>query len=466
MCLWIALWFASGIIMMYVEYPELTEVERLAMQEAIATDAIMLDVAEAVLRAGPETEFDSIRLSQVLGRPAYQFTGSSGARTTVFADTGELLRDLQQEQAIFVAEHSGFAAAGSKATHAGLLDMDQWTVTSVLDPERPLHKVQINDAAGTVVYVSAGSGQVVRDTARTERFWNWLGSTIHWIYPWQLRRNVSLWTNILIYLSLAGVVTVVSGGIIGFMRLRVKQPWRGSSVTPYRGFNKWHHLIGLCSLVFVSTFMFSGLMSMYPWGIFDNATSVEEQTARYTEAGLPQFAAFPTLGQVAEPGELKEVEWKQLGGEPYLVLVRSADSKEVIFAGGESGADALQSRIEAALPALQPAATLLESTVVQSYDNYYYSHHNRYRPLPALRVVFNDAEQSWYYIDLNTGTVVQRLTSTDRVARWLYNGLHSLDFALLFQHRPLWDLVVILLCLCGFAFALTCVVLGWRRLVR
>ena len=31
MCLLIALWFASGVIMMYVEYPELTEEERLAM---------------------------------------------------------------------------------------------------------------------------------------------------------------------------------------------------------------------------------------------------------------------------------------------------------------------------------------------------------------------------------------------------------------------------------------------------
>jgi hypothetical protein len=59
---------------------------------------------------------------------------------------------------------------------------------------------------------------------------------------------------------------------------------------------------------------------------------------------------------------------------------------------------------------------------------------------------------------------VQRLTHTDRVARWLYNGMHSLDFTLLFQHRPLWDFGVILLCILGFAFSVTSVVLGWRRL--
>jgi hypothetical protein len=35
--------------------------------------------------------------------------------------------------------------------------------------------------------------------------------------------------------------------------------------------------------------------------------------------------------------------------------------------------------------------------------------------------------------------------------RWLYRGLHSLDFPWLYNHRPAWDIVVITLMLAGAA---------------
>ena len=69
------------------------------------------------------------------------------------------------------------------------------------------------------------------------------------------------------------------------------------------------------------------------------------------------------------------------------------------------------------------------------YDDYYYSRHNRYRPLPAYRVTFDDAESTWFYVDWTTGAVVLRYTTAARVQRWLYNGLHSLDFSFLTAPR-------------------------------
>lgn len=465
MCLFIALWFATGVIMMYVEYPELTEEERLATQEPLAFSAITLDVSAAEARTQSLQAFSRVRLSQVLGRPAYQFFAADGRPTTVFADNGELLQGLSVEQALLAALHSGFTPSTSQPSYEALVDVDQWTVTSSLNPARPLHKVALNDEAGTVLYISDVSGQPLRDTARTERFWNWLGSTIHWIYPWQLRQHADLWADILTYLSLVGVVSVCTGGIIGFIRLRVNRRYRDNAVTPYKGFNKWHHLLGLGSLLFVSTFMFSGLMSMLPWGLFDNQTDVGEQITRYSGGDFNELDRFPVLTTIADTRDIKEVEWQLTGGTPLLVLSRSASDKQVFAATGPLEAAQLRTLIEAAVPALQPTANVLGSKVVSSYDNYYYSHHNRYRPLPALHVEFDDAESSWYDIDLSTGTVIQRLTHTDRVARWLYNGMHSLDFTLLFQHRPIWDVTIILLCIFGFCFAVTSVVIGWRRLV-
>ena len=47
----------------------------------------------------------------------------------------------------------------------------------------------MHDNAATWLYVSSGTGQVVRDVTRKERVWNWLGANLHWIYPVQLRKH-------------------------------------------------------------------------------------------------------------------------------------------------------------------------------------------------------------------------------------------------------------------------------------
>ena len=50
--------------------------------------------------------------------------------------------------------------------------------------------------------------------------------------------------------------------------------------------------------------------------------------------------------------------------------------------------------------------------------------------------------------------------------RWLYHGLHSLDFPWLYNYRPLWDIVVITFMVGGTALCVTSLVLAWRVLGR
>ena len=53
-----------------------------------------------------------------------------------------------------------------------------------------------------------------------------------------------------------------------------------------------------------------------------------------------------------------------------------------------------------------------------------------------------------------------------RVERWLYNGLHSLDFAFWYNRRPLWDVAMIVLLLGGLTTSSLGLFLGIRRLRR
>jgi len=88
------------------------------------------------------------------------------------------------------------------------------------------------------------------------------------------------------------------------------------------------------------------------------------------------------------------------------------------------------------------------------------------RSLPVLRVRSNDAYSTWIYLDPARGGIVQRSVSITRLRRWLYQGLHSLDFPVLYYKRPLWDVVVIVLSLGGTVLSVTTLLPAWRRLKR
>ena len=54
---------------------------------------------------------------------------------------------------------------------------------------------------------------------------------------------------------------------------------------------------------------------------------------------------------------------------------------------------------------------------------------------------------------------------TGSLERWLYNGLHSLDFGYLYK-RPLWDIVMLVLLVGGLTSSTIGLCLGFKRVVR
>ena len=87
------------------------------------------------------------------------------------------------------------------------------------------------------------------------------------------------------------------------------------------------------------------------------------------------------------------------------------------------------------------------------------------RPLPVLRVKFDDREETWLYVDPETSQIAGLTHRFGRVERWLYNGLHSLDFAFWYDKRPLWDIGMIALLMGGLVTSALGLFVGVRRLV-
>jgi hypothetical protein len=103
--------------------------------------------------------------------------------------------------------------------------------------------------------------------------------------------------------------------------------------------------------------------------------------------------------------------------------------------------------------------------MLTEYDSYYYSRAGQ-APLPVLRVKFDDAASSWVYIDPKMSQVLAVIDESGRVERWLYNGLHSLDFGFWYDKRPLWDIGMIVLCLGALASSTIGVWIGLKRARR
>ena len=459
----VTLWFASAFVMMYVGFPSLTAVERCAGLAALPSSSWRVSAAQASAAVGSSQPPSSARLGEVLGRPVYHLRPADGGPwVTVRADDGQPLPTVAPETAVAIARRF---AAGTYATarHDGLRDHDQWTVSSSLDPFRPLHRVALGDADGTEFYVSARTGEVLRDTRHRERMLNYAGAVTHWVYPTWLRRHNVTWRVTLRILAGAAMMLPLTGLVLGLRRARVA--WR-----PFRGARRWHVLTGAAFGVFAVTWLFSGFLSLRFTGIFDDGEPTRAQTealaggaldlAAFTRAPGDAFAAIADL-------RLKEGRLVQVAGQPFYLVRAAPDQTRLLPAGGsgpvlDTFAPGL---LRERAAALLPGHRLVAFEELTAYDAHYYSRRpgEDPRPLPAWRIRFDDADATWFHLDPRTGQLTERLTRGARAYRWLFNGLHSFDWPWLAARRPLWDIVVITLLLGGLATTLFGLRLSWRR---
>jgi uncharacterized iron-regulated membrane protein len=483
LCAFFAMWFFSGVVMMYVGYPKLTEAERLARLPMLDAGTGLLAPAEALTRAGTTGPLRELRLAAaVAGQPVYVAIPhaqhsehaprrrSPGAGAVVVdARTGERLQRVDQD--LPTASAAAFAGPGVSAEYLGTVQEDAFTHSRALDAHRPLHRVQLGDADRTLLYVSGLTGEVVRDATTTERVWNYAGAWIHWLYPFRGNLFDQYWADIVNWLSIAGIVAAVSGTVVGILRWRFWRPYRSGSRTPYgRLAMRWHHVLGLLFALATIAWIFSGLMSMNPWRIFD--TGSPELKVEAMHGGPLQLTLAETEPErllLARAGLVSELRWTKVMGKTVVLAAGPSGSPALL--DGASGASVAVKRDDL----LAAAARLVEAPIAEvedlkNYDIYYYSRaaHTMTggadKPLPVLRVKFADRASTWVHIDSRTGRVLGKTDSGRRRSRWLFAMLHSWDWLPLLEHRPMWDIVLVALSAGGLLLSVTGVVIGWRRL--
>lgn len=162
---------------------------------------------------------------------------------------------------------------------------------------------------------------------------------------------------------------------------------------------------------------------------------------------------------------VKELELTIVAGEPiYLATLVGGDTRIVPLDGAVRTAFARQRFTEIVTSAVG-SSNITDVQTLDQYDRYYLDR-RRQRPLPVMLVRLNDQEKTRYYIDPKAGRIVGSYSTRNWVTRWVYHGLHSLDFPWLYNHRPAWDIVVIAFMIGGTALCVTSLILAWRVVGR
>ncbi len=471
-CLFMAAWFVSGVVMLYIGYPKLSERERWQASPGLSSHALGVNLAAVLDTAKPGQNPQSIRLVTVAGQPRFILTYPAHTWVAVDAKSGRLVLPTTSEEAV----QSARAFQGTDGDYLGQVNEDAWSHSRALDGNRPLSKVLMHDAEQTVLYVSGSTGEVVRDATGTERFWNWIGAWLHWLYPFRGGFFDPQAANIIIYSSLLGTVLAGTGLVVGVWRWRFKGRYKSGAKTPYRnGLMRWHHQLGLVFGLAAFTWVLSGLFSMNPWNLFNapgTGVNLKAYAGGELEARHFPLPAADALTRFKETGFTPcELQWHLIDGKGYYLAFNNAGESRLLFAekGSRPFARFDTVPLQAAAKQMFPSSQKVLAQTLTDYDFYYYPRaphtmtgHIEKR-LPLLRLKFDDAHSTWLHIDPYTG-IPAKLDAYQRTSRWLFALLHSWDWLPLLNSRPLWDILLVTFSIGGAGISVSGIVLAARRL--
>jgi PepSY-associated TM region len=456
-CFFFAMWFATGIVMHFVPFPALSEAARFAGLPPIELARVAKGPAAAVAASGI-AGVTRVRLVQRSDGPLYIVSSSSALKALRAADLGD--GAVQSDQLALTIAKEYARRRRLTDTHAavdGRTRYDQWTVAGRFDPHRPLYRVALNDDAGHELYVSSATGEIVLETTRRQRVWNYVGSVAHWIYPTLLRRHAAVWTVTVWALSFAAMIGAVAGALIGV--LRVGAVGKVRLLAPYRGWQAWHHCVGLVCMTFVLSYIFSGWLSMDSGLLFSTGRPTTHETA--IVAGAPDWATL-SADQLGQLGQTSEVEWFAFDGRIYRRARTGLSNQQLTLAVPRQDESTSQRPYlqPAELNALAPhlASACSAAAIIKPDDDY-----GMASSLPGAPVFRVPCGAAWFDVDGASGALLEKLDPSARVYRWLYDGLHTLDFPVLTGHPRVRTALVVTLCGCGFLFSLSGVVLALRR---
>ncbi len=447
LCLFFLMWFASGAVLHFIGFPSLPDAQRHVRSAAIDVAAIGVTPAQA-LAGVPGGE--SVALVAIGEEPAYLVSSPTAAVARISARDGARLPLVDAAVAGRIATR--FADSSGTPSVIGPIDYDQWIVHQRFDPYRPFYRVDLADVAGTSLYVSSQTGQVLQKTDSRGRAWNWTGAIMHWIYFTPLRKSWSAWNQVVWWLSLAALLSAIAGTVLGITHWQTQRRAGRPGISPFRGWMRWHHIIGLFASPLVLAYIYGGWLSMDHGRLFSPGFITAQQRAAYAGVPLQQALSSIDVDRLRALPRVTEVDFNVVAGQPFLA-VRGTGAAAAIAPA------VLRHAVAAAWPGAAPASDDLgpRDAMFRLAEG---------APDSARAFVTSGADSVRIYADSASGELLVAMNASRRAYAWTYYALHTFNFPVMLSHPRLRDVMVLIWMTIGLGFSLTGVVLAVRALRR
>lgn len=454
-------WFLSGFVLMYKGFPLLKKSDKVALLKKRILNTEAFIPPDFVFKNDSIESIRSFEISYLLNRPIYRVHSTKGAVFSRYAQDGTVVCIDAQLAKEIALEATG--VKGNNVTVSRLDALDQWIPRTSFLKHLPVYNVMLNDEDMTRIYVSSLTGELLSLTTESDRMWAWLGAIPHWIYFRDIRVHTAFWVQLVSWLAGLGFIMAVTGIVTGLVRAK-KKPKKS-----FRRFkNKWyniHYYFGLIFGLFVCTWIFSGLMSMTPfaWTPSTRLSSSENNTWQGDEFLWEDFNTdrWNRFKKTVNNRSVKELYLKKFASELYVICMEDA-KKTLHCYSGKSTMPTLND-YKTVISKFSPMDTIIGAEILTDYDHYYYSRNNT-KSLPVFKI--RTRMDIAYYIDPLTTEMLYKCSTKNRIQRWLYHGLHSLDFNFLTSKGLLWDVVMWFLLLGGTIVSITATGLGIKFIIR
>ncbi len=409
-----------------------------------------------------------IRLLRRLGEPFWLLETDAGQRAALSAIDGRA-KQFSVDEAQRLAR-DWFAVDGNVPSLAYIDTVDGAVGLRNLEGLKPFHRFAAGGGSGTILVVSAKTGDILQASSRRARLVNYVGDWLHLFRPLDAIGASDFRRDALTYAGFFAFVGAVTGVVIGWIKWKPgffgRPTYALGRTQPYREtWFKYHFWAGLIGGVFALLWAGSGFLSTNPGQIFSPATPTVAEIARYRGEELPAVLR-EWRPQSALGPNVVELRWGRLGGETVLLAYdRDGSRAPVAIEGGRERFDT--PALIAAAQRFAPSAPIAASEIVTQSDSYYTSGHGGgERPLPVLRIDFADPGKTSLYLDPLDGRLLLRIDNSRRAYRWLYSAVHHWDFGPFQRHLLARRIFISAWALFGLVLATSAVVLAWRRLKR
>ena len=293
------MWYCSGIVMLYHDFPRLMPsnrpVENVDRGELERLWAELPDTLR-----GCRITFSGNRIQIMAGDDTYGFYHP----------------DIQALREIAKSYGTGIQRIDT------LDDIDKWTPFNRLMVHLPIYKVVGDDDSFT--YVSSQTGEVIQRNTLSGRRWAWIGALPHYVYITSIRRDVDLWRKVVIWMSGLSTISVIMGLVIA-VRFLVKR--RKLRIFKKRSW-QWHYSWGLFFGLFMLAFIFSGMMSLadIPDWIMKNRALSERPSMSVAKTDIA-LESLPDKFGIASLSVNPQMMWTVNSGEKKGICPASKDGR-------------------------------------------------------------------------------------------------------------------------------------------